>query len=158
MAVSLTTIDNGIHDTLQTELTANNSDIQWVHNLDDLKEGLANTPCIQVYWNSLEPVSEGSATDRRTFGGNASAAPIRTKRFVWSVDLYLNPRSMIDQILTKMLPYVDEINDILEAQNQKPYFGITGIQSYTWSAQRGTQEYASTMYPVCQWTIEILVF
>lgn len=158
MSVNLTTIDDGIRDTLFNALDAANSDIQWVDNLDDLNEGIGNTPSIQVYWDSLNPVSEGSATDRRTFGGNASVAPMRTQRYIWTVDLYLDPRAIIGQMFAKMLPYVDEVNAVFEAENQGPYFGVTGIKSFTYTATRGQQTYASVVYPTVQWTVEIYVF
>ena len=154
MSVTLTTIDNGIHDTLEAGITL----VEFSQNLENLTEALVNTPCLQVYWNSLSSVSEGSGTDRRTFGGNASVAPIRTQRYTWAIDLYLDPRAMLDTIFVNMLPMVDEINGILEAQNQKPYFGVSAIQSFTYSCQRGNIEYAGTSYPVVQWVLEIYVF
>jgi hypothetical protein len=152
MAITIAQINSAIHDTFANNLTT----IDYTQDYDNLTEGLANTPLLQVYWNTLNPVSEGSSTDRRTFSGGSK--PIRTKRYLFNVDLYLDPRSDIDRNFSQMLPIVDEINDILEEQDEQPYFGLAGIQSYTWSCQRGNIEYAQVLYPVVQWVIEIYVF
>lgn len=153
MAITIAQINSAIHDTFANNLTT----IDYTQNYDTLTEGLANTPLLQVYWNSLNPVSEGSATDRRTFGGGG-VKPMRNKRFIFNADLYLDPRSDIDRNFAQMLPIVDEINNILENQDDTPYFGLAGIQSYTWSCQRGNIDYAQVSYPVVQWVIEINVF
>lgn len=153
MAITIAQINSAIHDTFANNLTT----IDYTQDYDSLTEGLANTPLLQVYWNSLNPVSEGSSTDRRSFSG-AGAKPIRTKRFLFNADLYLDPRSDIDRNFTQMLPIVDEINNILENQDNEPYFGLVNIKSYTWSCQRGNIDYAQISYPVVQWVIEIYVF
>lgn len=153
MAITIAQINSAIHDTFANNLTT----IDYTQDYDTLTEGLANTPLLQVYWNSLNPVSEGSSTDRRSFG-SATVKPIRTKRYLFNADLYLDPRSDIDRNFAQMLPIVDEINNILENQDDEPYFGLSGIKSYTWSCQRGNIEYAQTSYPVVQWVIEIYVF
>lgn len=154
MAITLTQINSAIHDTIANNLTT----IDYTQDYDDLTEGLANTPLLQVYWNNLQFVSEGSSTDRRTFGGDSNKKPVRTKRYTFRADLYLDPRAMLDTVFSEMLPIVDEINDILEDQDQEPYFGLSGIKSYTFSCERGNIEYANASYPVVQWTIEIYVF
>ena len=152
MAITIVQMNSAIHDEFANNLTT----IDYTQDYDNLGEGLANTPLLQVYWNSLSSVSEGSATDRRTFGGGAK--PIRTKRYVFRADLYCDPRGMLDANFIQMLPIVDEINNLLEAQDTKPYFGLDGIQSYTFSCERGVITYAQTDYPVVQWTIELYVF
>ena len=156
MSITLTQINNALYNTFNVTSVTNL--VPYTQNIGTLTEGLANTPCFQVYWELLNPVSEGSSTDRRTFGGDSSNAPVRTKRLVYHLDVYLDPRNHIDQIFVNMLQIVDAVNDILENQNTKPYFGLAGIKSYTWSCERGSTEYANILYPTVRWVIEIYIF
>ena len=154
MSITIEQMNSAIHDTLANNLTT----VDYTQDYDDLTEGLANTPLVQVYWDALTTVSTGSSTDRRTFGGDSNKKPVRSKTFIFHVDLYCDPRAHLDSMFVQMLPIVDEINNILEDQDQKPYFGLSGIQSYTFDATRTNIDYAGTNYPVVQWNIEIGVF
>lgn len=154
MSITIVDMNTAIYNTLKNNMTL----VDFTQNYDNLGEGLANTPLVQVFWNSLNTVSEQSSTDRRTFGGDPNVKPVRTKRYIFRADLYLDPRSDIDRNFAQMLPIVDEINDIFEDQDMEPYFGLTGIKSYTFSCERGVVEYANIVYPVVQWTIELYVF
>lgn len=162
MAVLLTAINSGIHDTFETNfvmptsLAAELVDVFW-QDYDDLTEGVINTPTVQFYWNGLDTVSEGSTTDRHTFGDN-SKTPVRIKNFEFRIDLLLDKKSFVHKIFTHMLPLVDAINDVLEAENQQPYFGVEGIKAFTWECVRGDIEYGDYTYPAVQWTINITVF
>lgn len=153
MSITIAQMNTAIHDTFEDNLTL----IDFFQDYNDLSEGLANTPLLQIYWNSLNTVAENSATDRNTFG-SSTQKPLRQKRYIFRVDLYCDPRANLDSVFVQMLPIVDEINNVLEAQDAKPYFGLDGIKSFTFTCERGNIEYGSVNYPVVQWTIELSVF
>jgi hypothetical protein len=147
-------MNDAIFNTIQDNVTTIDPD--FIQNYNSLSEGLANTPAIQVYWQNFEPVSSGSETDRRTFGGDVK--PVRRKDFTFNVDLYCDPIGHLDAVMPQMLPIVDELINILENQDQKPYFGLADIKAYTFEAQRGVIEYANTNYPVVQFVINLVIF
>lgn len=155
MALALTTINTGIKDTLEANSTLLTL-VPYMQDIGDLTEGLTNTPALQVYWQNLGQVSSGSSTDRHTFGGGSD--PVRIKTFTFYIDVYLDPRAHLDQLFVNMLTIVDAVNDVLEEQDIKPYFGVENIKSFTWSAERGVTTYAQIDYPTVRWTIEIVVF
>lgn len=161
MAVALTAINTGIHDTFVSDfvfppaLVAELVKMTW-QDYGDITEGVANTPTIQFYWENMATVSSGGDTDRQTFGG--SSQPERIKDFEFRLDLYLDRSAHMHKVFGHMLPLVDAVNDVFEAQNAKPYFGVAGIKSFTFECERGQIEYSKQPYPVVQWLIGIRVF
>ncbi len=158
MAVALTAINTGIYGTFVSDLVFPPSlvaelDHMTFQNFDDLTEAVTNTPTMQFFWEGMDIVSSAGETDRHTFGGGE-----RIKDFNFRVDLYIDRSSSLHKLFGHMLPLTDAINDVFEAQNQKPYFGIDGIKSYSFSCERALVEYGGYTYPVVQWELGIRVF
>lgn len=119
---------------------------------DELTESINEPPLLQVYWESIAPA--GTETDRSTY-----QAGIRHTALVFHADLYAAHRSgNIGQEMKVALPIADEIVAILEAQDTKPFFGLVGVKTYAWRAERATFEYAGAMYLGIRFVITLGIF
>jgi len=120
---------------------------------DELTEGMADTPTLQVYWE--EELSDPSGTaDRTAFRGG-----IRQTDITFHADIYVNQRANIGEDMGRLYTAKDEIDDILQAQDTKPYFGLTGIKALMqWSATRVIFSYGGADYIGIRYFIPIKIF
>lgn len=146
----------GISDAIYESLRNSDGDLaKYSQHYDNITEAIKNTPMLQIYWqNSDNP----SSTDRSTFGGG-----MRISDTEFYVDLYLDQRAHVDKIFKQMYPLFDSIEKVFNAQNQKPYFGLETIKSFSWRADRATFEYGGIgnqvwQYPGIRYTLDIRVF
>jgi len=135
--VTLAAIIDAVEDTLgaATGITRSQS-------YDELTEGVhgADTPLLQVYAEANSPVALGGTTapaDRSSFGGG-SDKPRRIKNYTIHADLYAQQRKRIAEDMAVLVDAIDAIETVLENQDTKNYFGLSGIQSFAWSWTRVT--------------------
>jgi len=145
-------VNTAIYDTLKVS----DSELEkYSQNYDDISEAIKNTPMLQIYWQGLD---HPSSTDRNTFGGGE-----RIQDLTFIVDLYLDKRAHVDKIFKQMYPLMNKIEQVFNAQNRKPYFGLATIKSFHWRAERATFEYGATdgtgeMYPGVRYMLDIRIF
>lgn len=125
--ISLAQICNAIETTLGAA-----SGMDGTQSYDELAEGLhsADLPLLQIYPQSGD-CDPGGTTDRTTYGGD-----VRQKRMLFHADLYARQRSHLDEDMSAATDMIEAITDVLETQNAQPYFGLAGIQSFSWRWER----------------------
>jgi hypothetical protein len=131
MTLNITTLVDNVTSTL-----GDATGLTYAQSYDELSEGMQDTPTLQVYWESIEE-DPTTTTERTTF-----QAGVRQKDIVIHADLYARRRSQLDEDMGAMLPLVDAIIDVLEAQDTKPYFATAEAKAFSWTANRATFTYA----------------
>ncbi|MCK6580361.1 MAG: hypothetical protein L6Q98_19885 [Anaerolineae bacterium] len=119
---------------------------------EGLTEGIADLPMLQVYWQSLD-TSTGSENDRIAMRGG-----VRVTQCVFHADVYARQRGMISEDAARTLELAEAVQEILEAQDVKPYFGLIGVKSFRWTAERVTFDYAGVAYAGVRFVITVWVF
>jgi hypothetical protein len=142
---------DAIRDTLATA-----TGINVAQSYDELTEGIHDENLLQVYPESGE-TSFNSSTDRRTFG-SSSVTPKRQDVSVYHVDYYCTQRSNIGDDMAKLVPGITAIKAKLNAQNGKPYFGLTGIKAFQWRWERTVWDYGGVAFIGARFTITITIF
>jgi hypothetical protein len=134
-----------------------------VLDADELRENI-DEPTLQIYPES-GAVDVATGTDRTTFG-TATHTPRRQAEQVWHLDLYACQRRHIGQDFGKLLPLMDAVEEILSAQDDKPFFGLldgdglNAIQAFSWQWQRVAFIYgdAGTPYAGARYTLTLRFF
>lgn len=130
MSITLTQIAAALDTTFSAILS-----IPYVHVPSEMREGMQDAPLLQIYPADMNQDPTGDA-DRTTF-----RAVVRQTVQTWYVDLYARQTSDLGEDMAILLPLADAIVDKLEEQDTKPYFGLDGIQAFSWSGQRVTFVY-----------------
>ncbi len=151
--VNITEINDAIKDTLATA-----TGLTFAQSYNELTEGINNTPMLQVYWQS-HLVDPDSNTAQRSFGGGKEGVTRQTS-LTFHADLFPRQRSHLDEDMGALLPLVDAIQAVLEAQRLKPYFGLVKIEAIEgWSAQQVTFEYPNDVkFLGARYIIRVRVF
>jgi hypothetical protein len=149
MAVTIAQICDAI-----TAVVGSVSAVTRTQSYNELTEGInnADTPLAQVYWQDLGMSVPGS-TDRATF-----KAGRRNKQMTFRVDLHASQRGHLGQNVGDAVDTFDLILTALEAQKEKPYFALAGIQAWSLTAERVTFVYAEASYIGFRANITIWVF
>jgi len=134
MSITLAQICNAVETTLSAA-----TGLTYTQSYNELKEGVNDLPLVQVYWEDSNQ-DPGGTNDRTTM-----KAVVRQTDVSIYCDLYAAPRNEIGQNMATLLPLVDAIQDELEKQRTKPYFGLVGLKAYHWSARRTTFQYTDPM-------------
>ena len=134
MSITLAQICNAVETTLAAA-----TGLTYTQSYNELEEGMNDTPTLQVYWNSSTQ-DPGGTNDLTTF-----KAVVRQTDIEIYCDLYATTRNEIGENMASLLPLVDAIQDELEKQDTKPYFGLTGLEGFNWSARRTTFQYTDPM-------------
>lgn len=150
MSITLAQICDAIESTLDNATTLKRS-----QSYDELTEGIQDLPLLQVYPESGFQ-SAASSTDRHTFGG--SGTPGRQTEFVIHADYYARQRAHIGEDMADLVDGIDAMQAVFEGQNQKDYFGLAGIQAFSWRWDRVTWTYADIQYMGARFTITVRVF
>ncbi len=129
-AISIAQICNAVESTLSTA-----AGLVRTQSYDELTEGMQDAPTLQVYPESGLQDPMGNA-DRTTF-----KAGVRQTELVVHADLYARQRSNLGEDMAKLVTVLDQLITILEAQDTKPYFGLTGIKAFAWSWSRVIFQY-----------------
>ena len=149
MAVTIAQICDAIKGVIGglTEVTRSQS-------YNELTEGVnaGDTPLVQVYWQAMAMAPPGR-TDRTTFG-----AGIRNKELTFHVDVYAQQRAHIGEDMASLVTVFDAILTALEAQDQKPYFGLDGLKAFSVTAQRVTFDYGGAQYVGCRAILTVWVY
>jgi hypothetical protein len=124
-----------------------------VQSSETLAEGVAETPLVQVYLEKFDLPE--TATDRRTFGGRGLEFPRRPRKTRFHVDVYGRQRSQIGQDIATVQDLADQVDASLELQVNKPYFGLTGVEAFTYRAERVVFEYGSVKYAGLRFILEL---
>ena len=83
---------------------------------------------------------------------------VRQKEYTLHADIYANQLKNVGQDNELVVNLADEIEDILEAQDVKPYFGLAGIQAFRWEATRVIFEYDGVRFPGARYILTLRVF
>ncbi len=124
-------------------------------DFDEITEGMQDTPTLQVYPETLGS-DVTTNTDRSTFGGG-----LKQTDTIFNADVLVNQRSNIGEDMAKVLPLTDQIVEILQSQNKKPYFDInpkTAIKAFSWTANRVIFSYAAVDFIGVRFVITIRTF
>lgn len=148
MAVTIAAICDGIATTLSA-----GAGINTVKSYDELTEGIPGVDCprLQVYPDSFAP-NPGSRTDRLTF-----KAAIQHQELTVFVDVYARKRSQMALDMEATVDTLDALIDVLEAQEEKPFFSVAAIDSFAWVWKRATLVYAGERYAGSRFTITIRI-
>ena len=126
-----------------------------------LSEDSPDLPMLQCYpvsgdTDAGNTASAGSgANDRTTF-----RAGVRVTETLLRVDIPCRQRSHLAEDMAAVVGIAQEVQDLLEAQKTKPYFGNATIKGFRWrweyvNFQRGQQE---IVYPGCRFDIYVRQF
>lgn len=148
MAITYAEMCDGVHD----YLAATCPSLTRTQSFDELTEGMQDTPAIQVYPESGDPVSADSETQTFTMRAGVIQAV-----HVIHVDYYARQRSHIGEDMAALVAGLDEIYDALESAGCPP-FGLEGVKSYTWSWQRSAFEYGGVLYMGARFTLRLRTF
>lgn len=150
MAITKAQICDAIADTL-----GDAASVARTQSFDELGESIGDTPLLQVYPGTTWQQDPSGNTDRTTFGGG-----VRQTILVIHVDLYAHRRARMSEDMAALVNTSDEIETILEEQDKKPYFGLVGIQAFSWLATRVVFVYTDQeiKYAGVRYAITIRVF
>jgi hypothetical protein len=149
MAVTTAQINTAIKTTMGAAAGLTRS-----QDFNELTEGMADTPTLQVYFEEWENDIASATTDRTTYRGGVEQCQL-----VYHADILGAPRGPdLGEEMARLLPVVDQIIDILQAQKVKPYFGLDGIKAFRWSARRVQIDYNNELFVACRFIITIRVF
>ena len=144
MAVTFAAILDGIATTLSTA-----TGIKTTMSYDQLTEGIPGTdlPRLQVYPESLGG-DPNSRTDRSAFN-----AAMQLQEFVVFVDVFASKRQHIAQDMTAVVDTLDNLVNVLQAEEKPPFFGVSGIKSFSWAWKRAVLRYGTITYMGGRFTI-----
>lgn len=118
----------------------------------DLGEGIADTPTLQVYWEAENTDAE-SQNDRTTFKGGVQQSGITV-----NADVLVHERGEIGENMAAVQVMAETIRTRMNRMKKGPFFGLTGIKSFKWRAERVTFEYAEVKYAGIRFAIEVRVY
>jgi len=125
---------------------------------NQLTEGMNDLPTLQVYPDSWE-TSMGSDTDRIAFVDPLTGIPgHRYTEVVLFLDLYARQRSQLDEDWGAAINMADALDNQLNLEGACPHFGLAGIRTFRWFAQRVIFTYAEINYAGFRFTLTIRIF
>jgi hypothetical protein len=149
MAITTAQINTAIKTTLGAAAGLTRS-----QDFNELTEGMADTPTLQVYFESWENDISSASTDRTSFKGGIEQCQI-----VFNADVLGAARGPdLGEEMGRLQPVVDQIIDILQAQKTKPYFNLVGIRAFHWSANRVLIDYNGELFIACRFILTVRVF
>ena len=149
MALTIADICDGIGATL-----VGATGIESMKSYDELTEGVPSLACLRLH---VYPDSVGedvaTFTDRTAF-----AAGVQQSEILIFVDHYARQRSQMHLDMKATVEGLDALQTVLEAQERKPFFGVTGIKSFKWSWKRAALIYGDAVYAGGRFSILVRVF
>jgi hypothetical protein len=149
--VTITNITNGIVNAL-----GSSSVFQQTQGGLTLTESIPETPLIQVYFEELTQ-SKNSQNDRISFKTTNNPI-IRQTGFIFHVDVYAKARANIGEDIAKVSEVADEVMDILDKEERKPFFNTEGIKAFSYTASRVVFQYNRTKYAGIRFILDLTVF
>jgi hypothetical protein len=151
--VTIGAICDAVADTLSTT-----AGIERTQSYDELTEGMNTWPTLQVYPDNWE-VSFESETDRLSFVDAVTGIPgHRQTHITLILDLVVRPRSQLAEDWRAAVDLASALHDKLDEEGACPHFGLDGIRSFRWSAQRVLYPYAQMRYVGFRFTLELRIF
>jgi hypothetical protein len=130
--------------------------VKRVENYQELSEGVADLPLIQVYFESAETDSAADDVSYTTFGG-----VIRQTRMTIIIDSFGRQRSNLSEDSEAQVMLLDALdNQLIDHTANNQFFGLTAIKQAKWSHQmvlhvRGDQQ---INYAGLRTTLTITIF
>jgi hypothetical protein len=153
MAITLAQICDAIESTLDDATPGTPATGITSQSYDELTEGVHDTPLLQVYPESGTQ-DVGGMTDRSTF-----SAGVRQTSVVVHADYFAEERGVgIGQEMARLVDGIDAITNVIEGQDQKPYFGLVGIKAFSWRWEHVTFDYGGVRYMGARFFITLRVF
>lgn len=156
MSVTIAELITAIKDTLSVA-----EDLVAAFGHTELPEGITDPATMVVYWQDSEWVSIAGTSDRITFGGGrGDGTPVPTRESVlnFHVDIFAVQRSFLGENMEDVITLTDQVWDIFDAQNSRPYFGNDSIKAFRWKAQRWDEDYDNRLYMGSRFLIELEIF
>ena len=149
MALTLSEICVGIEASLSAAIGVQSST-----SFDGLTEGIAPFDCprLEVYPESGS-CDLSTRTDRTAFN-----AGVQQSLIVVHADLYARQRSQLGEDMGAVVPLVDSIIDVLQAQEKPPFFDVAGIKAFSWRWSRAVFRRAQARYAGARFVISLKVF
>src|SRR3990167_4602284 len=131
MAITLAQILDAITSTLSAATTLSRA-----QSYDEMTDGMNDLPTLQVY----------PETNEQDISGNA--------------DYYAQQRRHLGEDMAALVNGMDDMANVIEQQDTKPYFGLDGIKAFHWSWRRVTFVYGDPQlsYVGARFTITVRVF
>jgi len=125
---------------------------------NQLTEGMNDLPTLQVYPENWE-TSMGSDTDRIAFVDPLTGIPgHRYTEVVLFLDLHVRQRSQLDEDWGAAINMADALDNQLNLEGACPHFGLAGIRTFRWFAQRVIFGYAQVDYVGFRFTLTVRIF
>lgn len=120
-----------------------------------LSEAIPEQPLAQVYFEHRE--FQSSRTASNTFGGRRgeSTEQVRVKKTTILVDVYARQRSNIATDIQAIQDLAELVDEALESQAHKPYFGLEQVEAFTYSSDRVTFDYNNVSYSGIRFTLDL---
>lgn len=147
MAITLQTVVSSITTAVRNGVTAT------VQDYSELSEAINDMPTIQCYPETGQSTA-GVGQVKVGFGSDSGAYQ---KAWAINVDIYARQRSHIGEDMAALLPLIDAVIDVLEAE-EKPYFGQSAIRGMTYQWNRVTFEYGGARYVGARFSVEVTVY
>lgn len=138
-----------INDAIAT--TFDEIDGLYVQSYGDLTDGIADTPLLQVYWQSFVEDATGNS-DRR-----APLKAVVMSDDVFHLDLYAAVRGELAQDIPKVMEWMDKMREKMYEQTSV-YFGEAGIKGFKWSGRRVNLRYGNDDYAGARFELTVKVF
>lgn len=124
------------------EVLSEASGIKSVKSYNEVTEGVPAVECprLQVYPDDYNP-DINNTVERTTFGG-----VIRQAQLNVFVDIFARERSHINLDMEALVDTLDSLIDVLEDQEDPPFFGLEGIKAFGWTWKRVGLIYGGHQY------------
>jgi len=128
-----------------------------VQDYDELTEGLADMPTLQVYPQG-GTTDVATANDRSAFRGR-----VRQTDTTFILDLYARRRVHIGEDMEIVVKLVDLVIAVLQNQTTQPMFGLTvgnikPIKSFEWNWARVLLDYSIEQYVGARFELVVRTF
>lgn len=132
--------------------------INSVQDYDELKEGQNTLPALQILAENWE-TDIASETDRTTFVDGSTGIPgVRQCDIEIVLALLVRQRSQLNEDWREAVDIASEVQSKLEEQGDCPIFGLSGIRSFHWRADRVVWDVATVLYTGYRFTLNLRIF
>ena len=132
--------------------------INRIEDYDELTSGMNTLPTLQILAENWE-TDIGGETDRTTFVDASTGVPgVRQCEVQVILALLVRQRSQLNEDWREAVDVASDVQDKLEEQGGCPIFGLTGIRSFHWRADRVVWDYAGVLYTGYRFTLDLRVF
>lgn len=148
-------ICDGLRDTIGAAASIIRS-----QSVDEITESVppGDTPLLMIYPQSWG-ADTGGDTQKTTFSGSViQSSP------VYNADIFIPKKGSIKESFGLLVQVADECDLLIEAQKSPTLFGILdsankpAIESFSWTGERVTIEYAGETYAGIRYTFTMSVF